>query len=372
MRNIIALFVVFFVHVTGGPADARAGDQPLLVVVEVAPGVDVGARDVRQVVSAELGAPVAGPGERGASEDADLLVVALDRTAIRMSFRAAGGQRVSREIEAPAARPARMRAIAWLAGNLVRDQVGAIVDAPAGGAATPGPDDVAGEPAAGAAAPQTMAPPPLAPPPAPAPPPAANLPAPHAPPPASSPRPAAALTAAPAGGGAGPARLWSVTLSTGPATMFSVDTGTFNATDLHYDLGAQLELARRWQDGHLLAGVALEGARTRALGAALFVGASWSRPGWFLEATAGLGVEEARGPSYLVAPAESIFGGGGGGPSVVAYDRSALYARGFLTAGFPMTTTGTVDLVLRLGVHVNRVTVYDDFAIASAGLRMNF
>ena len=44
-----------------------------------------------------------------------------------MSLRAGATPVVSRTIAAPADRPGRLRSIAWLAGNLVRDQVGPIV-----------------------------------------------------------------------------------------------------------------------------------------------------------------------------------------------------------------------------------------------------
>ena len=55
------------------------------------------------------------------------LIVAFDRDRIAMSLRTNDATPIVRDIPAPTDRAARLRAIAWLAGNLARDQVTPIV-----------------------------------------------------------------------------------------------------------------------------------------------------------------------------------------------------------------------------------------------------
>ena len=106
---------------------ALGADRPLLVVVEAAPGCDIGAAEIRQVIAAELAEPVVGAREGNADAATDILVVGLEPQEIRMSLRAGTAPIVSRTIAAPPDRPGRLRSIGWLAGNLVRDQIGPIV-----------------------------------------------------------------------------------------------------------------------------------------------------------------------------------------------------------------------------------------------------
>src|SRR5262245_13333095 len=106
---------------------ARGAEPRLLVSVEVAPGVGVAAADVRRAVGTELGTAVIAARESSADGATDVLLVALDPREIRMSLRAGSAPIVSRAIAAPADRTERLRSIGWLAGNLVRDQVGPIV-----------------------------------------------------------------------------------------------------------------------------------------------------------------------------------------------------------------------------------------------------
>ncbi|HEY5449647.1 MAG TPA: hypothetical protein VIQ54_12910, partial [Polyangia bacterium] len=104
---------------------AHAAEAPLLVAVEVAPGVDVAPADVRQAVASELGRSVAGSRDPVTTED--VLVVWVDGREIRMSLRAGAAPVVTRTIAVPRDRTGHLRSVSWLAGNLVRDQVGPIV-----------------------------------------------------------------------------------------------------------------------------------------------------------------------------------------------------------------------------------------------------
>ena len=113
--------------VGGAAGSARATDGPLLVAVDVAPGVDVAPADVRQAVASELGTPVVGVREPTAAAASDVLLIGVDTHELRMSLRAGAAPALSRTITIPSDRSGRLRSIGWLAGNLVRDQVGPIV-----------------------------------------------------------------------------------------------------------------------------------------------------------------------------------------------------------------------------------------------------
>ena len=143
-RWIAAVGVLGAALVVGGSA-AGAGD-PLLVVVEAQPGSGVDAGEVRRRIATELGQPVVSPRDLTATAASNVLIVAIDKSAIRVSLREGALTRVSRVIPDTAEGSARLRAIAWLAGNLARDQVSPILprimasnfEAPATGAQPPG------------------------------------------------------------------------------------------------------------------------------------------------------------------------------------------------------------------------------------------
>ena len=128
MRQRFFLVSVIAFAVTALPSLAAAAVvDPLLVVVETAPGAVVDAVEVRQAITGELGKAVRAPRDPAAPDTPDLLIVAVDRAEIRMSLRAGAGAVVSRTMPAPSDRKARLQSIGWLVGNLARDQVGAIV-----------------------------------------------------------------------------------------------------------------------------------------------------------------------------------------------------------------------------------------------------
>ena len=109
---------------------AVAADEPLLVVVDASPQVSADAAEIRRAIGAELGL-MAVSSTAAASETADrAIIVGVDRKRIAVALRARYAPPVVRWIPSPAEYTARVRAIAWLAGNLVRDQVSGIVAVP--------------------------------------------------------------------------------------------------------------------------------------------------------------------------------------------------------------------------------------------------
>ena len=172
----------------------RPSSQPLVVVVESPAGLGVEGAQVRRLVGAELGRAALAPGDPGADSASTLVVVTLDGNDIRLSLREVEGAPLSRTIPLPATRAARLQAIAWLAGNLARNQVSPLVAEPVTPASTPTPAP-------------TPAPEPL----------------PTAPPAWSPPAPASAghagtLTAAAAEAPEPRTHRWAITLAGGPTT----------------------------------------------------------------------------------------------------------------------------------------------------------
>ncbi len=120
----MGILVVF----SGQPASAAEG--PLLVVVEAPPALDADAAEIRRAIGVELRSQTIAPMKRSADPPERALIVAFDRDRIAMSLRTNDSMPVVRDIPAPTDRAARTRAIAWLAGNLARDQVTPIVAEP--------------------------------------------------------------------------------------------------------------------------------------------------------------------------------------------------------------------------------------------------
>ncbi len=106
---------------------ARAAEGPLLVVVEAPPALDADAAEIRRAIGTELRSQTIAPMKRGGEPPERALIVAFDRDRIAMSLRTNDGAPIVRDIPAPADPTARLRAIAWLAGNLARDQVTPLV-----------------------------------------------------------------------------------------------------------------------------------------------------------------------------------------------------------------------------------------------------
>jgi hypothetical protein len=111
---------------------ARAGhEDSLMVAVEVEPELGIDAGEVRSAIGAELHRPVVAPAAAPKVDAEDVLLVSMSGKRTVVSFRGASRQDAARAIPTPADRAGRLRAVAWLAGNLARDQVSPVVVAAA-------------------------------------------------------------------------------------------------------------------------------------------------------------------------------------------------------------------------------------------------
>lgn len=326
-----------------------AAEAPLLVAVEVAPGVDVGPAEVRQIVATELGTPVIGSREPSADGASHLLLVALEAREIRMSLRAGSAPVVSRTIATPPDRPGRLRSIRWLAGNLVRDQVGPIVAAPQ-----------SSPPASDARAAAATEPPALS----------------ESAAAANSTGPAAVVSlSAATRSGALPHATWTVTAAGGFATsVFSLREGDFYGTswspDGEFSRAYQIELQHQTSPETLLFGVALEiGPVYHYFGAAAFVGSGWYRGRWYLEGDLGLGLEALTGKVTRLTVTDSSAGPGPVSEVTTSFEPiPGLYARIQGTAG--VRVTGAFDVVAQLGAHLSSSFEIGSFVSPTVGVRL--
>jgi hypothetical protein len=353
---VVALATPFF------STGARAGGDPLLVVVESAPGADVGPVDVRQAIAMELRAPVVAPRQPGAVDSDKLLVVALDSGAIRMSLRTGTGQAVSRTIPAPPERPARLRAIGWLAGNLARDQVGGIVEAPPA-RPSPGPRTIAA-----ADLPPVI-------PPAREPPTRAEdtTPTPAEAAPSSSPGGLASVRATAAPVAPGPQ--WAVTAAAGPTLNIYMSNNRF--LDSHVggprDAGSIYQIAvQRWSAGDgLTYGAAFDVGNSiyDFVGVAGLVGTRWQHRRWFLEGSVGIGPELVQLPTHNERLTTSSATGGPVITDVVTMDEHlALHVSGIGVVGVPISRM--FDLVAKVDLRLTSAGSETDFLSGSLGLRV--
>jgi hypothetical protein len=330
------------------PAAARAAETPLLVVVEAPPGLGLDGGDVRQTIGAELGTPVLAPRETEGGGPSDLMIVALDRGDIRMSLRGRTTPPLSRSIPMPPAHAARLQAIAWLAGNLARDQVSAIV----GGAPA----------AAGVAASSPTAPPPLA---------SATV---------ASREPVETLSTTPAivAIPPGPAP-WAVSFAGGPAAIYLNDVSRHLSAGSAYYGGVAYQVEVQHQvPGGFLFGAALDVGpwfNTHLIGGAAFVGSGWYRRRVFAETTFGLGLEAVR----MMVQNRTITAGSEGttDTSTATFaTQPLLYVRAIGTVGTPITPA--FDLIARLTLHITSAETpfvsphnqQTDYASLTIGVRL--
>jgi hypothetical protein len=282
MRKLGRSFLLSLIATAAVAKTAWGANERLLVVVESAPDVGVDARDVRHTIGAELGIPVVAPTDATAAAASNVLIVSVDRTDIRMSLRGSAAGLVARTIPSPLDRPARLRRIGWLAGNLARDQVSGIVAVPAERAAAP----VAEGQVLGTAevAPATEPPP--------------GVPTPTGTPSTSVSEPAATLAARAVAPVTAQGPSWTITAAGGQTASYL--TGGGDWTLLRNSI-YQLEVQRQTSPESLFFGAALDvGANTNTFGPVIglagLVGTRWQRRRWFTEASAGVGLEMARLP----------------------------------------------------------------------------
>jgi hypothetical protein len=365
MSQRLSLVGVVVAVAAGAPSLSVASAEPLVVVVESAPGGAVDPVEVRRIIAAELRAPVRAPRDAAADDASDLLIVAVDRGEIRMSLRpgAAGG--VSRAVPAPSDRKARLQSIGWLAGNLARDQVTAFVAPAPLPAPAPAPaPSVEPEPVS------PPEPPPPAPPPATEPPPFAD----HAPrEPAATPGAVVAAQPSPAVGAASPT--WSLAIGGGPSALWEGlgdrEQPIWPTVGIWY-----LEVQRRSSTNGLILGAVLDVGPDMALGiksgsidfigGAALVGIGHRFGRTFVEATGGLGLEAYQSGASLqttttpgTIESQSV-------PTVIL----GLYLRGQATAGLALSRS--IDLMASAGGHLGSVGRFDHFLTTSLGLRFRF
>ena len=349
---------------------AAAAVDPLLVVVETAPGAAVDAVEVRQAITGELGTPVIAPRDPTAPDTSDLLIVTVDRTEIRMWLRAGAAGIVSRAVPAAGDRKARLQSIGWLAGNLARDQVGAVV------AGFPARAPVSVASAEAEPAPRAEVPPPV---PAPAPRPATD------PPPfagnaarETAGAPGGVVSTEPSGAAAGGAgSVWSLTIGGGPSALFQGDRDqrVWPGPGVWY-----LELQRRPSSNGRIVGVALDVGPDMALagvrgpfdfmGAAFLVGGTHRFGRTFVEATAGLGLEAYQFTSTVTTESISPDGVNTGTNQSFSSVTLGLYLRAQATGGVALSKS--FDLLASVGGHLGTVGRQDAFFSTSLGVRFRF
>ena len=167
---------------------------------------------------------------------------------------------------------------------------------------------------------------------------------------------------------------WSVTGAAGPvfAGLASPSAGVWPPGVGLPATAWQVELQRRHPNETFVTGVTLEGTYDNASGGAgqqllgldAFVGHDWHHRHWSLEATIGAGVEAA-GAGVDTAQVSQLYGrpifSGN-----LAY-QLGLYAQGTLAAAVPVTDS--VDILVRLGVHLTASHDENWFAASTIGLR---
>ncbi|HEY7374221.1 MAG TPA: hypothetical protein VIF57_18810 [Polyangia bacterium] len=250
-----------------------------------------------------------------------------------MSLRAGAAPVVSRSIAAPADRPARLRSIGWLAGNLARDQVGPLVAAPAAPPPAPSPLDARAS---------------TEPPPMPEPPPASD-----------SGSPAAVVASRPsARGDLVPHARWSIIALGGPAlsVLHFKDGTTFGGTDFIRGSSYRIEMQHQATPDSALFGAALEAGPNAPFkhyfAAAAFAGSRWRLHSWFAEANLGLGLEVVEEMVKKVSVTNSSDMLGTIEQTTVSSEPvPELYARAAGVAGVGLTQS--FDLVAQLGLHLS-------------------
>jgi hypothetical protein len=284
------------------------------------------------------------------ADEPDLLLVGLSRERIVMSMRRRREGLVARSLAAPPDAAARLRAVAWLAGNVVRDQVSPFLRASA--------DLAGGGLALGAVASTPAAP---APDPAPRVVPATEPPPVETPPWTTAPTLTARAVAPPARSEAP----WSVTAAGGLA-MFTRGAEEVRGLD-QLPMVFQSELVRHRPDRWLW-GAGIDLGPTRGLLGVAALGGYEHRWGPLrLEATAGLGLEnvtrrfeETIVDSSMTSSTSIVVESGGIVP----------YGRAFATLSHQVSPAW--DLMLRVGVNVPLYWASDTPLVMSAlGVRFN-
>jgi hypothetical protein len=261
-----------------------------------------------------------------------------------------------------------LRAVAWLAGNLARDQVGPLLpnlasaSAPRPGAdpAPPATRAIAATRSPASADPPALVPPPIG------------------SEPARTSEDALSIYVKPRETDVH--TRWWITAS-GGATLsdYCLQLGSHPAVTCGPTAGAaspftsgssyQLEVLHKSVDEGTIVGAALDtGPNPHLVGLAGLIGTRrpWGR--WYLEATLGAGIEAERLNVATTTIVNSSATGITENVSVSAQVEPALYARATGSVGIPINRS--LDLVARLTVHLASSGGATDFIGASAGLRL--
>jgi hypothetical protein len=346
-----------------GPAQgARAAAEPLLVVVEAEPGADVAPAEIRAVLREELKTPILSPKDAKASDATRLLVVTLDGPAIRVSLRESQSELVTRTVGAPSGQSARLRTIAWLAGNLARDQVTKIVDGP-----VPGRTAVDTAPGASGSAPASAGLQPAA------------TPQPLQPPPPTSVATSTAVDSVavtPSSATSNRASEWAVTVSAGPLLVpFPAGASIAGSNISIAGLGSAYELRVQRSESHGLnlslaveIGQPLPHYDLPFFGVAGLAGKHWDHRHWFAELAAGVGVEVAKGRTETTRTTASSVSGFESTLVTTYEERPGLFATGRGALGLPLSPS--LDALAELGVLVGSLGYQTDFLSTTLGLRL--
>jgi hypothetical protein len=327
--------------------------RPLVVAVEVGPGAGTDVGQARAAIARELGRPIVAfvDGAAAATDETDLLVVGLSRERITMSLRRGFEAPVARSVPSPADGAARLRAIAWLAGNVVRDQVSPFLRASADLAESSLPLEAqAAKQEAPAPEPRTI--PDTEPPPLEAPPlPRAEM--------------VATKASAPAGRAGGS---WSVVVASGPTLELDLAlAGWFTQLPLAFQAEVVRHRRDRWHWG-VGADVGSSGMRFGGLAALGGIEGGWGK--LRLEGSAGLGLQLASVRRISTTYVSSSTEIPSSETTITASPALFIYARAFVTLSYAVTPTW--DLLLRVGGQMPFAeTLGGPLVTAALGVRYN-
>jgi hypothetical protein len=338
---------------------AHAAHRPLLVVVEAPPAADADPAEIRRAIGTELRSETIAPMKTSTDPPQRALIVALDRERIAMSLRTNDAAPVVRSIPSPPEHAARLRAIAWLAGNLARDQVSPIL--------AEAPPDIsplsAMPPLPSAGATADPPPPPVAPTNATEPPPLADTPT---------------IVTRPESKPPGPAH-WSIGIADGPTTntFFCSQTNSspfsaICAPGAVFGTAWRLEVQRRPNGNGFFWGAAVEGTEgfrfsPQLVGASIFIGSAKQHGRWTLESSAGAGIELSSSSETTTTATESSMYGFTSMITTSSSARPGLSADGAIAAAHPIWDA--LDVVCRFGAHLSTVDFSDWYLSGTIGLR---
>ena len=327
--------------------------EPLLVVVELGADSRVTPDEVRGVVAKEIDGPVASPSDQGLTGNSETLIIEIKTNQASLAFQPREGMLRRRWIVLPEDNKDRLRAIAWVSVNLVRDQdtglLGESADAPIN---TPASPPSSGKGKVNAQTDQRTTVPPT---------PAKKI------EPETGPTLAAAI---PKSSELSPdlSSTWSLSAFGGPTLHFLVDTGT-TSTLYRSGLEWQLEAQRSLWDWTV--GVALDLGPDDQPVAALagFLGDGWHKGRLRIDATAGLGLELAKRQVRNCTVVDSTQNGISSYCEIQTELRPRLFGRANLTLAWAVRHT--LDVTLRASLHMETDHLLYGYGSALLGLRMN-